>query len=256
MNKTVKVLIADDSTTFGKVCKKELADIGMDTVLVGRNGTLVIEYLSKNAVDILVMDAFMAENGAFEVIDFIRDNLDASPIIVVMSGKDALALEEQFMSAGASYFFIKPVEPSAVAHRLSALWSWSRLAHPVKRSSFNSNDLDMVISSTLRDIGVPAHIKGYQYLRTSIKECISDPEMLASVTKLLYPTVAKIYNTSASRVERAIRHAIEVAWDRGDMEVHNSYFGYTIQAQRGKPTNSEFIAMITDKLMLDMKNSA
>lgn len=108
----------------------------------------------------------------------------------------------------------------------------------------------------MRQIGVPAHIKGYQYLRTSIILCINDSEMLGSVTKILYPTVAKQYNTTASRVERAIRHAIEVAWDRGDVDVLSSYFGYTIQAQRGKPTNSEFIAMIADKLKLSMRTSA
>lgn len=106
----------------------------------------------------------------------------------------------------------------------------------------------------MRQIGVPAHIKGYQYLRTAIDLCINDSEMLESVTKLLYPTVAKRYSTTSSRVERAIRHAIEVAWDRGDVDVLSSYFGYTIQSDRGKPTNSEFIAMISDRIKLSMTN--
>ena len=118
------------------------------------------------------------------------------------------------------------------------------------------DDIEVVIPDIMRQIGVPAHIKGYQYLRTSIILCINDSEMLGSVTKILYPTVAKQYNTTASRVERAIRHAIEVAWDRGDVDVLSSYFDYTIQAQRGKPTNSEFIAMIADKLKLSMRTSA
>lgn len=104
----------------------------------------------------------------------------------------------------------------------------------------------------MRQIGVPAHIKGYQYLRTAIDLSINDEEMLESVTKLLYPTIAKMYSTTSSRVERAIRHAIEVAWDRGDVEVLSSYFGYTIQSNRGKPTNSEFIAMIADRIKLSM----
>ena len=107
----------------------------------------------------------------------------------------------------------------------------------------------------MRQIGVPAHIKGYQYLRSAIELCIDDKEMLESVTKLLYPTVAKMYSTTSSRVERAIRHAIEVAWDRGDVDVLSSYFGYTIQSNRGKPTNSEFIAMISDRIKLMMNNS-
>lgn len=105
----------------------------------------------------------------------------------------------------------------------------------------------------MHQIGVPAHIKGYQYVREAIRLSVTDPEVLNSVTKILYPTVAKTYSTTASRVERAIRHAIEVAWDRGDVEVLNSYFGYTVQNERGKPTNSEFIAMIADKLRLKMK---
>ena len=113
----------------------------------------------------------------------------------------------------------------------------------------------LLISDIMRQIGVPAHIKGYHYLRTAIKYCLDDSEMLSSVTKILYPSVAKKYKTTSSRVERAIRHAIEVAWDRGDVDVLSSYFGYTIQSERGKPTNSEFIAMITDKINLSMRNS-
>jgi len=122
-------------------------------------------------------------------------------------------------------------------------------------SAYHDNDIDVVISDIMRQIGVPAHIKGYQYLRSAIKLSVEDNEMLGSVTKLLYPTVAKMYSTTPSRVERAIRHAIEVAWDRGDVDVLSSYFGYTIQSQRGKPTNSEFIAMIADKLKLSLKTA-
>ena len=116
-----------------------------------------------------------------------------------------------------------------------------------------ADSLEMRITQTLHQIGVPAHIKGYQYLREAILMSIEDPESINAVTKLLYPGVAKKYATTSSRVERAIRHAIEVAWDRGDVEVLNSYFGYTIQSQRGKPTNSEFVAMIADKFRLQLK---
>ena len=116
-------------------------------------------------------------------------------------------------------------------------------------------DIETQVTKIIHQIGVPAHIKGYQYLRTAILMTISDNEIINSVTKILYPSVAKKYSTTTSRVERAIRHAIEVAWDRGDIDVLNSYFGYTIQNERGKPTNSEFIAMISDKLRLSMKAS-
>lgn len=122
----------------------------------------------------------------------------------------------------------------------------------LKKTGIIERDTEVVISDIMRQIGVPAHIKGYQYLRTAIDLSINDEEMLESVTKLLYPTIAKMYSTTSSRVERAIRHAIEVAWDRGDVEVLSSYFGYTIQSDRGKPTNSEFIAMIADRIRLSM----
>ena len=115
--------------------------------------------------------------------------------------------------------------------------------------------INIVITDILHQIGVPAHIKGYHYLRQAIKLTVDDPELMQAVTKILYPTIAKSNKTTSSRVERAIRHAIEVAWDRGDVDILSSYFGYTIQNSRGKPTNSEFIAMISDKLRLGMKAS-
>lgn len=123
------------------------------------------------------------------------------------------------------------------------------------QAHFNNSDLEVLVSEIMHQIGVPAHIKGYQYLREAIILSINDTEMMNSVTKVLYPTVAKRFSTTSSRVERAIRHAIEVAWDRGDVDVLSSYFGYTIQNSRGKPTNSEFIAMISDKLRLQLKIS-
>lgn len=138
--------------------------------------------------------------------------------------------------------------------RLTA-WKNEHKAEIQKGRAMFEQDMDVVISDIMRQIGVLAHIKGYHYLRTAIKYCLDDSEMLSSVTKILYPSVAKKYKTTSSRVERAIRHAIEVAWDRGDVDVLSSYFGYTIQSERGKPTNSEFIAMITDKINLSMRNS-
>ena len=167
---------------------------------------------------------------------------------------DNAEFEEQMISAGADYYFIKPVTPQSVAKRIERLSSW-KTEKQKRTAEISDNDIEVVISDIMRQIGVPAHIKGYQYLRTAIKLSVEDSDMLGSVTKLLYPTVAKIFNTTSSRVERAIRHAIEVAWDRGDVDVLSSYFGYTIQSQRGKPTNSEFIAMISDKLKLSLKTA-
>lgn len=254
MSVASSVLIADDSSTFGKVCKVELNKLGMNATLTAKNGLRVIEHLDEQDFDFLIMDVFMSEADGLEVMEHIRTNLAKKPIVILLSAVDNPDFEHQMIDAGASYYFIKPVTPQTVAHRVENLYKWRSTRNDTM--PFNKSDLEIIISNVMRDIGVPAHIKGYQYLRTSIILCINDSEMLGSVTKLLYPTVAKMYDTTASRVERAIRHAIEVAWDRGDVDVLSSYFGYTIQSQRGKPTNSEFIAMISDKLNLDMKTSA
>ena len=141
----------------------------------------------------------------------------------------------------------------SVAHHIENLLPTSSFAPSTSGEDYATADLESQVTKIIHQIGVPAHIKGYQYLRTAILLTVNDGEIINSVTKILYPTVAKKYQTTTSRVERAIRHAIEVAWDRGDVDVLNSYFGYTIQNNRGKPTNSEFIAMIADNLRLKYK---
>lgn len=254
MNEKIKVLVADESEEIGKACERELKAMGYDVTTCERNGDVVMSYTDSQHYDAVIMDVFMSAADGIEVIEHINDSLSERPFIVLLSTISTTDFEEQVINAGADYYFIKPIKPAAVAKRIESLIKWK--GEKAKRMSSSSDDIEVVISDIMRQIGVPAHIKGYQYLRTSIMLCIEDPEMLGSVTKILYPTVAKQYNTTASRVERAIRHAIEVAWDRGDVDILSSYFGYTIQAQRGKPTNSEFIAMIADKLKLSMKTSA
>jgi two-component system response regulator (stage 0 sporulation protein A) len=251
-----KILIADDSQSFGKECKKALANFGYDVTVIPKDGARVMGLIDSQHFDALLMDVFMPNADAIEVLEHMQDSLAEKPLVVLLSAIDNSEFEEQMINAGADYYFIKPVNPASVAKRIERLSKWKseKIKHQTK--SYTDDDIEVIISDIMRQIGVPAHIKGYQYLRTSIMLCISDSEMLGSVTKILYPTVAKMYNTTASRVERAIRHAIEVAWDRGDVDVLSSYFGYTIQSQRGKPTNSEFIAMIADKLKLSMKTTA
>lgn len=255
MKNIMRVLIADDSDNFGKECQKELRNSGFDTVLIAKDGTRVMELVSSQHFDVVLMDVFMSGADAIDVMEHMSSSLAEKPLVVLLSAIDNGEFEEQMINAGADYYFIKPVNPVSVARRVERLTSWK--SEKIKRNSNLTvqDDIEVVISDIMRQIGVPAHIKGYQYLRTSIMLCVTDNEMLGSVTKLLYPTVAKMYNTTASRVERAIRHAIEVAWDRGDVDVLSGYFGYTIQSQRGKPTNSEFIAMIADKLKLSLKTA-
>lgn len=254
---TAKILIADKSDEIGVVCEKELKSLGYDVVLCDKNGDTVIKYLDSQHFDAVLMDVFMSSADGMEVIEHINESLTQRPCIVLLSAVNSSDFEERMIEAGADYYFIKPIKPAVVAKRIQNIISWKGEKHKLQnKNSYAQDDIEVVISDIMRQIGVPAHIKGYQYLRTSIILCINDSEMLGSVTKILYPTVAKQYNTTASRAERAIRHAIEVAWDRGDVDVLSSYFGYTIQAQRGKPTNSEFIAMIADKLKLSMRTSA
>jgi len=249
MKNSFKVLIADEKGELCAGLSEEITKLGGEPVLCARNGDTVFKLLEQEAYDAVVMDAFMPAADALEVLERINTQLIKKPVSVVLSGVDTQMFENQMLHAGADYYFIKPVNAEAAAKRIDALLQWQSAGSSAKGAATGDN-MDVVISDIMRQIGVPAHIKGYKYLRTAIRLCIEDGEMLGSVTKILYPTVAKEYGTTASRVERAIRHAIEVAWDRGDVDVLSSFFGYTIQAERGKPTNSEFIAMIADKLKL------
>ncbi len=253
MNETMKILIADDSELFGKECKKELKKFGFESILTKKDGRKVIELLQSGHFDAVIMDVFMSGLDGIEVLDYIRENVSNPPLVMMLSSVDNEGFEQRIMNAGADFYFIKPVEPSSVAKRVQSLAGWKK--ENSKKVGFVERDTEVVISDIMRQIGVPAHIKGYQYLRTAIDLSINDAEMLEGVTKLLYPTIAKMYSTTSSRVERAIRHAIEVAWNRGDVDVLSSYFGYTIQSDRGKPTNSEFIAMIADRIKLSMHKS-
>ena len=216
-----------------------------------KDGSKIIEKLQEGErPDVLLMDGFMSRLDALGVLREIdRMNLEKRPLVMVLSSSDNQRFESQILENGADYYFLKPYSPEMLAERVIQFSS-------IHNSALNSSgvkDLEVVVSQIMHQIGVPAHIRGYQYLREAIILSVNNSEMISSVTKILYPTVAKTFKTTPSRVERAIRHAIEVAWDRGDVDVLSSYFGYTIQNERGKPTNSEFIAMISDNLKLRMK---
>ena len=251
MENKVKILIAEN-TQFSQNCVREFSSYGYNVVLTDKDGAQVLTKMKFEKPDVIIMDAFMLHIDALGVIKQIRDMKDAKkPMIIVLSSVDNMRFESEILNGGADYYFLKPVEADVIAQRISQLSGWNSSEKHEK----NSNDLEVVVSEIMHQIGVPAHIKGYQYLREAIILSVNNTEMMGSVTKLLYPTVAKTFKTTSSRVERAIRHAIEVAWDRGDVDVLSSYFGYTIQSSRGKPTNSEFIAMIADKLRLQLKAS-
>ncbi len=202
------------------------------------------------------MDFFLPRMDAIGVLrNMATMEFSKRPLVMLMSGFDNPALEREAMSAGADYYFLKPFDADEMARRILMLCGEAPAVAEARRRESAPSNLAVQVTEIIHQIGVPAHIKGYQYLRDAILMAIEDEQIINAVTKRLYPAVAKRHATTSSRVERAIRHAIEVAWDRGDVDVLNAYFGYTIHNSRGKPTNSEFIAMIADKFRLQLKIS-
>lgn len=258
MDKKLKVIVADDSADLGQNCERSLKSYGMDVTLCKKDGLKVIEAVKRLKPDVILADVFMPNTDILGVLAEINkmDEKDR-PLVMAMSSFDNSRLEKEMLDGGASYYFLKPFDMNTMAQRIIKLSGWKNESSPVvvKNNVLTDSQLELMVTEIIHQIGVPAHIKGYHYLRESIILSVKNNEIINSVTKLLYPTVAKKYKTTSSRVERAIRHAIEVAWDRGDIDVLNSYFGYTIQNDRGKPTNSEFIAMISDKLRLQLKSA-
>lgn len=257
MEKYLKLLISDDSDEFAREYGLDFQKSGMEVSYAPKDGMLVLEQIESVQPDLVLLDLFMPRLDGIGVIHAVQRRPGSKkPKFVVMSGYSSPTLEREVMSAGASYFVICPFNAVNLAENMRQLCESASGSAPNPISLFQQPSLEIQVTEILHQIGVPAHIKGYHYLRDSIIMSIEQPDIINAVTKQLYPSVAKRYETTSSRVERAIRHAIEVAWDRGDVDVLNSYFGYTIHNTRGKPTNSEFIAMISDKLRLQMKNAS
>ncbi len=249
MVSNLSVLLTDEKDDAGLKLATVLRSNKMDVRMCAKNGAELLKLFEELHPDVIIMDAFLQHIDAMGVISRINMKDPAKrPLIIVMSGIDNPNFERELTKCGVDYFFLKPIDPQMMAERIIQISSWKGVGIAARYEV--QEDLNVVITEILHQIGVPAHIKGYQYVREAIRLTVENPEMLNSVTKILYPTVAKGFKSTSSRVERAIRHAIEVAWDRGDVDVLNSYFGYTIQSQRGKPTNSEFVAMISDKIRL------
>lgn len=258
LDKLIKVLLADNSDTFGIPCANRMRVHGLDVETVDKDGKRVVEAIAQKKPDVVILDFFLPRLDAIGVMNNVKAlKMAHAPQFMVMSGFDSTNLEREAIQAGASYYFLKPFDADEMAFRILSLASTGNKVEPLHRraDAASVSSLEMRVTEIIHQIGVPAHIKGYQYLRDSILMAIEDEEIINAVTKRLYPAVAKKHATTSSRVERAIRHAIEVAWDRGDVDTLNSYFGYTIHTGRGKPTNSEFIAMISDKFRLQLKIS-
>lgn len=251
-----KILIAEENGEFLRNMLNAFRGLGFECITVSKDGSEVLAAIEKHSPDVVIMESFMARFDALAVMQKLQmSNMQRKPCFTVLGNGMNESLEQQMISSGASYCFIKPVDMKSFTERITQLAGVEYRDKNVVMTLHSANNIDLeeTVSEIMHELGVPAHIKGYQYLRTSIMLSVESPELMNSVTRVLYPTVAKRFETTSSRVERAIRHAIEVAWDRGDIDVLNSYFGYTIQNSRGKPTNSEFIAMISDRLRLKLK---
>lgn len=258
MQKRLKIMIAENTTEFSKECEKVLSSYGMEVILTEKDGKRLLERINMESPDVVLADVFMPHCDIIGVLDK-TSMMDSGkkPVVFAMCSFDNPLLEAQTLERGASFYFIKPFSVEMLAKRIVQFTGFHSTSLPTDIATpVNYNELEIMITDIIHQIGVPAHIKGYHYLREAIMLSVNNPDIINSITKQLYPTVAKKFQTTPSRVERAIRHGIEVAWDRGNVDVLNSYFGYTIHVGRGKPTNSEFIAMIADKLRLKMKLTA
>ncbi len=256
MGNHLKLLIAEDREKFNREKMEDFERFGFNIKFSHKDGECVINMINDYQPDVVLMDLFMPNVDAIGVLKFFK-NKDSSCSFVVLSNFDNPNLEREVMDAGAAYFALKPFNSGNLAERIFNIVSCNKgVIHSAHKIEQLDTSVEYKVTEILHQIGVPAHIKGYHYLRESIIMAVETPEIINAVTKQLYPSVARRFSTTSSRVERAIRHAIEVAWDRGDIEVLNSYFGYTIHNTRGKPTNSEFIAMISDKLRLQIKNAS
>lgn len=256
MDKKLKVLLADNSTEFGHPFSNLLKTYGIEVVTLEKDGSKVFSEVKRFKPDVVIMDVFMPKLDAIGVLNQLKTmDPKTKPICMVISKSDNRMLEGELLSTGADYYFLRPVEFEVIVERIFQFTGRKMQGGRTKEqgSLVSDTEIEIMVTEMIHQLGVPAHIKGYQYLRTSIILSVKDPEYVGAITKQLYPTVAKQHATTSSRVERAIRHAIEVAWDRGDVEVLNGCFGYTVHTTRGKPTNSEFIALIADKLRLRLK---
>ena len=255
MESSIKILLCDENTEERRKLRENLLKSGYRQVDETLNGENAVAMIMSNEYDVVIVDLWMSGLDGIGVIRKINnDKRTSRPAFILMSPINKQSILMEASNAGADICILKPFDiPSLISH-IASITS-NRASNTLVGSSSQNlpEDLESQVTKVIHQIGVPAHIKGYQYLRSAILMTIEDNEVINSVTKVLYPTVAKKYQTTTSRVERAIRHAIEVAWDRGDVDTLNSYFGYTIQNSRGKPTNSEFIAMIADNLRLKYK---
>ena len=253
----VRVLIAEGNDELRTQCTQILRRQGINVIGEAADGQDALVKITRLKPGVVISDMHL---GKIDGVGLIRESKkqlgDGYPAFIMISSFHNPGVFEECVEAGAAYCMLVPLDYNTLGDRIRRIGEKGKPRIGGHLPSREDRDLEAQVTKIIHQIGVPAHIKGYQYLRTAIIMVVENTDVINSVTKILYPSVAKSYGTTSSRVERAIRHAIEVAWDRGDLDVLNSFFGYTVQNSRGKPTNSEFIAMIADNLRLKNKTVA
>lgn len=254
----ITIAIADDNERMAHAFEEVLSNQNdMKVVGIAFDGLTAVSLVKEKRPDVLLLDLVMPKLDGLGVLEELQEEgigTKTKVLILTASGQDRI-IEECF-SLGASYYIRKPIDTEFIVKKIrqfSEPVSQRSNVYIQKSMQTKGQDLEIIVTNMIHEIGVPAHIKGYQYLRDSITMAVNDMDILNSITKQLYPSIATLHKTTPSRVERAIRHAIEVAWSRGKMDTIDELFGYTVSAGKGKPTNSEFIALIADKIRLEAK---
>ncbi len=261
----INVAIIDDNERMVNLLDGILrSDDDIEVVAKGDNGLAALDIIKEKQPDVVLLDLIMPKLDGLGVMEKVRKDPDMkkSPAFIIVTAIGQEVITENAFELGANYYIMKPFDNNMILNRIKQIKKdkSNRLLDNKKMNiienkatAYIERNLEADVTNIIHDIGVPAHIKGYQYLRDAIILAVNEPDVLNSITKLLYPTVAKQQQTTPSRVERAIRHAIEVAWSRGKVDTINDLFGYTVNTGKGKPTNSEFVALIADKIRLEYK---
>ncbi|RLL48126.1 sporulation transcription factor Spo0A [Oceanobacillus piezotolerans] len=255
----ISVCLVDDNRELIQMMEEYFSDLeDIEVIGTAYNGRDCLSMLDELNPDVLILDIIMPHVDGLAVLNEIRNSDKSSkPNVIMLTAFGQEEVMKKAVNLGASYFILKPFDLGHLADQVRQVEGNQVVQSTVKKPTKKEKkqDLEASITNIIHEIGVPAHIKGYMYLREAITMVYNDIELLGSITKVLYPAIAKKFNTTASRVERAIRHAIEVAWSRGNIESISALFGYTINISKAKPTNSEFIAMVADRLRLEHKAS-
>ena len=273
MKEKITVLIADDNQEFSRTLATYLRNQeDMEVIGLAKDGLEAVDLIKEKLPDVAILDVIMPHLDGLGVLEKVNNSsseLDKKPICIMLSAVGQDKITQRAISLGAEYYMVKPFDIELLMQRIREIKNFKPrgtrnnfVLREIKRTPYvnvNSDkaedNLEALVTNIIHGVGVPAHIKGYQYLREAIIMVVNDIEVINQITKSLYPQIAQKFGTTPSRVERAIRHAIEVAWGRGEVDLMENIFGYTVSAAKGKPTNSEFIAMIADKLRLELKSA-